>query len=439
MALSTKELSNLLTLLSVDNVSSNTLETITTAFHRNYSRFDHFRVGTALTLLLQQKDLLPISAQRIAALFVLHELYRSEPGSSNPFTGFFVELLLPTVEDDRTLVGLPCGHMLSPVERSFLLQLLTPQTFREIVKKSPATIANTELPPNQVPDSTTILQALHEPLEGISSRNKEGLSTVLADPDTTSSSHPDVTVAAPTAENLLCVGDPWLEQPFEPGFIRPLPPLHSCPDEVVWLNPTESQYSIQWDTLMFMSGTEEIRRLFVKACKETLNLQEQQALLSQLEADPKLVHQDIGLTPAKLPHLVEKNPTVAIEALLRLTTSSQISEYFVALVNMEMSVHSMDVVNRLTQAVDLPTEFLHLYINNCIQRCRDIQDKSLQSRLVRLVCVFLQSLIRNKVISVQDESLEIQPFCLEYSKIKEATALYRLLKQLDGGEGVVKP
>ena len=141
----------------------------------------------------------------------------------------------------------------------------------------------------------------------------------------------------------------------------------------------------------------------------------------------------LHFTPAQLPALVEHNNMLAVELLLKLaeTKASRISAFLDVLTHVnEASVHSMEVVKRLMSAITLPEDFLHLYISACMNACEAIEQKTSQNRPVRLVCVFLQSLIRSRIINVEAVSPELKAFCIRFSRIREAACLFRLLQSV---------
>lgn len=59
-----------------------------------------------------------------------------------------------------------------------------------------------------------------------------------------------------------------------------------------------------------------------------------------------------------------------------------------------------------------------------MQECRAQKQKNVQNRLVRIVSVFLQSLIKMRNINFDNEMiLMIQQFCVEFAKVKDANDL----------------
>mmetsp|Transcript_17583 Transcript_17583/g.12536 ORF Transcript_17583/g.12536 Transcript_17583/m.12536 type:complete len:88 (+) Transcript_17583:896-1159(+) len=77
----------------------------------------------------------------------------------------------------------------------------------------------------------------------------------------------------------------------------------------------------------------------------------------------------LNLQSYKLPSLVLNCSSIALEVLICLTRNAQVYKYYEALQLMKLSTHSLEVFNKLSVIVELPKEFIQLFIRNCMSQC----------------------------------------------------------------------
>ncbi|CAE7301717.1 cnot11, partial [Symbiodinium sp. CCMP2456] len=294
--------------------------------------------------LIVAEDQLLTQAQRLVSYYLLYDIYRNDRGTeretaTTPFVPLVVEMLETSYDG---------------VERKFLLQFLSnppkdlhKQTVNQFVQSCD---------PNDIPalPDLDMVRSMHQDgAPAVSASAALGIRPVIKEasderywvpsplpPNSLGEDVEDVT----GTESIELNPEELTMLSLEPCWARPVPPLlEPTVDEVFWLTPPHLLSEPLWDYTMCADTSlgSEVKELIAKAVKTQLQPQQIQIISDGLAQDAKLVYH-CGLTPKKLPELVENNPQIAIEVLLKLMGGSQISGYFNALVNMEMSLHSME-------------------------------------------------------------------------------------------------
>lgn len=111
----------------------------------------------------------------------------------------------------------------------------------------------------------------------------------------------------------------------------------------------KSFHQLVIDAELEPNGTSKHRsetcQIFDQACQEALPFSLRQTIIGEIELQPDIVP-SFGLTPSNLPGLVKNNPAVATPVLLTLMERGDVTELIDVLVDLELSINTMEVVNR---------------------------------------------------------------------------------------------
>ncbi|XP_055337331.1 LOW QUALITY PROTEIN: CCR4-NOT transcription complex subunit 11-like [Paramacrobiotus metropolitanus] len=474
--LSPQEAETVLNLVSEALTDGWSFETISKQFNTSFPKGDHYRVGRALEMFLLC-GILDTPIPQLTAVFLLYDMYKEFPLACNPFAPLFYKLLHPEEQEkllhdlakDSELGSIPNDEVAEHLSRTgfsldatdwFVMGLakfppgcrrflaaLTTTPPADMFTKQPAFFCKIDGTSTQPLDTAHFDKEFLERQDRVPVMERSGVSCVVDYPDVTvvGSRQESGRAARETAELLSSGQKPQPDLTFIPELMRPIPtimPLNRR--ELVWMNPQlveELKMNLDPTMLVIPPKWLAVSSLITKSVRSPLHVDEQNSLISAFEADPTLVLGGAVMTPEDILGIVENNPGIATEIFKRVhkipdnaIRQTRFKKYLQAFLTTNVTVHTMEVINRLHEAKVVPSDFLPLYVSYALRKCDSTSTSEStynQNRLVRLVCVFLQSAVRNKSLNLSENPdllIEIQAFCVKQTTVKEAVALYRLLK-----------
>lgn len=232
------------------------------------------------------------------------------------------------------------------------------------------------------------------------------------------------------------------DRELEPGGSSPTSPAASdnFPDSAS--GPYSQTRSEKTSTPATPSNHQEapaqIVSLILRAAGEELPPSLVNRLLASLSAAPELIPSyplEI-LSASTLANLFAANQGLARGLLLVFLAHGsklQRSQLIASLEFLPVCLDSLEMLNELISKttllnVDETLHLIHGLLSNGMRTAQELNgavNRSAQARLVKLLCLFLQSVLRNDVVCLQDVFYLIQDLGVRFMSVKEARDLWR--------------
>ena len=391
--------SELTTLHQIVSDDTKTFESIAQLFQEKFEKFEQFKVGLSLWIMIKQ-NLLSLS-QRLASFYIIYDMYKQEDSKTTPFIPLFLECL------EKSTINIEKKMLKDLIEFNSFSTKITVREFIENGKN----MDNINIPENDLKQYWRMHES-HK--DKCIQENTDFISPVLYDNtdldidnnlDNKDIINNDVTQNVQNQENMPIFDISKMSpeelnfDSIEPNFLTYYPNSNNqfFQDEPMWILPT-LKYDFIWDFTM-APIQDTLSNLLNKPLKnKTLNEEQFNFIIETIEENPNIL-KEIGFKPDNLFELIEKNENLATEILYKVANHVGFEGYLNLFLEKKWTINLLKVVNKLIQKIDFPRQFITTFLKHMITCYENEQKKESKVRLSKLISFFLLNLLDHEHIT----------------------------------------